>query len=54
MDTYTLLAKISPQDDVVSDGAECPKCGEPRIDWLVWQDGETLRCETCGAEYMLD
>jgi len=48
MDTYT------PTDEVVSDGAECPNCGEPRIDWLVWQNDETVRCTTCGAEYTLD
>jgi len=52
MDTYTLLAKISPQDEVVTEGNECPKCGEPRIDWLVWNEiGDEVRCATCGAQY---
>jgi len=33
--------------------AGCPRCGERCLDKLVWQDdGETVRCTTCGKQYM--
>ena len=32
----------------------CPVCHESRMDYLVWQDDETIRCETCGCEYDLE
>lgn len=32
----------------------CPACGETRMDWLGWgEDGETVTCATCRAEYVL-
>jgi len=32
--------------------AGCPRCGERCLDKLVWQDdGETVRCATCGKLY---
>jgi len=32
--------------------AGCPQCGERCLDKLVWQDdGETVRCTTCGKQY---
>lgn len=37
--------------DLVPEGAECPVCGEERVDWLVWLDDETVKCQTCGCEY---
>jgi rubredoxin len=29
----------------------CPKCGERRHDWLVWNEDEVIRCQTCGHVY---
>ena len=30
----------------------CPRCGERRMDWLVWQEDEIhLRCGTCGVVF---
>jgi rubredoxin len=29
----------------------CPKCGENRIDYLVWIDDDKVRCSICGTEY---
>jgi rubredoxin len=29
----------------------CPKCGERRHDWLVWDDDERLHCQSCGHVY---
>ena len=38
--------------DRVNYGQECPCCGEDRMDYLVWDDdGETVRCATCGVTY---
>jgi rubredoxin len=48
------------QSDSESDEAEadlcpvaygCPKCGERRHDFLVWDEDEGLRCQTCGHVY---
>ncbi len=30
----------------------CPTCGERRLDWLVWIEGDTVRCQTCKTEYI--
>jgi len=51
---------VFPNDDVypeiedrVSIGAECPRCKESRVDYLVWvDDGEKVRCSTCGKLYV--
>jgi len=40
-------------DDVVEDGNECPECGEARVDWLICQDDDTVKCATCGMVYAL-
>jgi DNA-directed RNA polymerase subunit M/transcription elongation factor TFIIS len=30
----------------------CPRCGERRADYLVWQaDDEMVECSTCGHRY---
>jgi len=29
----------------------CPKCGERRHDWLVWDEDEVIHCQTCGHAY---
>ena len=41
-------------DDVVEDGNECPECGEARMDWLICQDDDSIKCTTCGHVYRLD
>ncbi len=38
-------------EELVDESSACPECGERRIDWLVWQDDEQVRCETCGTVY---
>ena len=38
--------------DEVAEANACPRCGERNQDNLVWQDdGETVRCTTCGNQY---
>jgi hypothetical protein len=38
--------------ELVDPRGACPGCGERIIDNLVWQDdGETVRCATCGRKY---
>ena len=38
--------------EMVSHGAACPKCGERRMDSLVWDaGGELVTCATCGLTY---
>ena len=41
---------LTVDDDVVGSCMACPKCGENRVDWLVWQD-ELVTCATCGTVY---
>ena len=39
---------------LVVEGAECPQCGERRMDYLTWisdEQGEWVVCATCGKEY---
>lgn len=43
----------SEDDEVVSDGMECERCGEARQDWLICQDDDTVKCATCGMVYAL-
>jgi rubredoxin len=40
-----------PDDDRVLPGGECPRCGEDRIDFLVWIDDERVRCASCDHVY---
>lgn len=37
-------------DDRVDKRFGCPKCGERRMDWLVWHD-DKIECATCGNIY---
>jgi predicted RNA-binding Zn-ribbon protein involved in translation (DUF1610 family) len=39
------------EDGRVAPRHACPGCGEDRLDWLVWQDDEQVRCSTCGTVY---
>jgi len=39
--------------DVVYAGAECPKCGENRMDFLSIDEGE-VACATCGNIYEVE
>lgn len=38
-------------NELVVESCACPRCGERRMDWLVWTEGDTVRCETCGHIY---
>ena len=38
-------------EELVDQEYACPRCGERRVDWLVWQDDEHIRCETCSNIY---
>lgn len=40
--------RVKPED-------ACPRCGEARMDKLVWTDDdtETIRCATCGRQYRI-
>lgn len=40
-------------DNLVPPEDACPTCGERHVDRLAWigDDGERVRCSTCGAEY---
>jgi len=29
----------------------CPSCCEARVDYLDWEDDETVKCRTCGRTY---
>ncbi len=29
----------------------CPRCGEDRVDFLVWLNDEFVRCVSCGWTY---
>jgi hypothetical protein len=33
-------------------GYVCPQCGESRLGHLTWLEGDTVRCDTCGTEYL--
>ena len=44
--------RVEREEDTVSDGQECPGCGEARMDELTWDDaGEEVTCQTCGKVY---
>ena len=44
-------------NECVTENSKCPCCGERRMDWLVWEDGDgqhlydVLRCATCDTLY---
>jgi len=38
-----------------TDAHPCPKCGENRIDWLIWDEegyDSQLECASCGTVYV--
>ena len=37
--------------DTVPSWYACPTCGERRLDWLVWIEGDTVRCQSCKTTY---
>ena len=41
----------SNTNNAVEESDRCPKCGERDADRLVWQDDDTVRCQTCGTLY---
>jgi len=48
---YVRDAINAQAEEVVAEADACPGCGERRIDRLVWQDDETVKCTTCGKQY---
>ena len=49
---YVRDAINAQADELVAEADACPKCRERNTDNLVWQDdGETVRCSTCGKQY---
>jgi Zn ribbon nucleic-acid-binding protein len=51
-DEATVLAEIDDDESGrATDGAACPKCGERRVDWLIWVDDDWVECQTCGTRY---
>jgi len=44
-------AENPEEEALVAEHNACPQCGEKRIDWLVWQDDERVKCSTCGEVY---
>lgn len=40
------------ENDLVQPHNACPKCGELRMDWLVWDaECSIVRCSTCGVYF---
>jgi len=49
---YVRDAINAQADELVAQAEACPKCGERRVDHLVWQkDSDEVRCTTCGKQY---
>ena len=44
-------AENPEEEALVPEHSACPRCGERRMDWLVWQDDERVKCSTCGEVY---
>jgi hypothetical protein len=44
LDTDTVI-------ETVADTYRCPECGENRLDWLTWIEGDTVRCQACETVY---
>lgn len=38
-------------NECVTENSKCPCCGERRMDELVWEDDDTVKCATCGTVY---
>ncbi|MCB1280697.1 MAG: hypothetical protein KDB18_04175 [Salinibacterium sp.] len=47
-----LMEHRDDRTDRVTLAAACPNCGERIVDKLIWTDDDTVRCETCGTEYV--
>lgn len=50
-DHPTVDEAFAPLGDTVDADGQCPRCHENRIDHLVWQDDEVVKCATCGYRY---
>jgi hypothetical protein len=45
---------FAPEEDEVAGQLGCPRCGECRVDWLVWQeDWKHIRCMRCQHLYQV-
>ena len=54
IDIFLALAdQIDPPDTTLVDpSSACPDCGERRVDILVWQEDESVRCARCRTTYI--
>ena len=50
---YATLQAELRDEDLVRPGHGCPSCGERRVDCLIIQDDESVRCGTCDRQYEL-
>ena len=37
--------------ETVSEGDGCSRCGENRVDWLIWNDAGEIKCQSCESVY---
>ena len=51
VERYATLQAELRDEDLVRPGHGCPSCGERRVDCLIIQDDESVRCGTCGRRY---
>ena len=40
-----------PADNLCNESAACPCCGNRDMDWLLWQDDDSLTCAKCKVNY---
>jgi transcription elongation factor Elf1 len=53
MTEHNYPCPVGPQEDLVHEMFGCPRCGERRVDHLVWleEDSEHVECQTCCYVY---
>jgi hypothetical protein len=42
------------EDTEVGPPEGCPSCGERHADRLVWQEDDSIICQSCGCRYRLE
>ena len=49
MRDHSRTCPVEPPEDLVEEEYGCPRCGERRVDWLIWleEDSEHVECQTC-------
>jgi transcription elongation factor Elf1 len=53
MKEHNYPCPADPEEDLVHEMFGCPRCGERRVDYLVWleEDSEHVECQTCCYVY---